>query len=158
MVGREERGRGEGGHASEQDNPSQGGERSGAHDGLQRWGTPVGADRCEGLGRVRRIQKWCGFLFGAELVIFLKKYHLYVNHISDSSKSNKDVKNLPIFNKNIPKQLDLLKVYYKISFWRINHNFINFLSEVKNSKKVIKLSTWKNFNSKFAAPFEMITS
>jgi hypothetical protein len=47
---------------------------------------------------------------------FKKKYHHYVNHISGSSKSNKDVKNLPIFNKNIPKQLDLLKIYYKISF------------------------------------------
>jgi hypothetical protein len=37
------------------------------------------------------------------------------------------------------------------------HNFINFLSGLKNSNKVRKLSTWKDFNSEFPAPFEMIT-
>jgi hypothetical protein len=31
-----------------------------------------------------------------------------------------------------------------------------FLSELKNSNKFRKLSSWKNFDSKFTTPFKMI--
>jgi hypothetical protein len=52
--------------------------------------------------------------------------------------------------------LNDLKVHHKVEFWRVSHNFINFLSEIKKLRKVRKLSICKNFNLDFAAPFNTI--
>jgi hypothetical protein len=43
-----------------------------------------------------------------------------------------------------------------VEFWIFSHNFINFVSTLKNSSKDRKLWSWKNFNSKFMAHFKMI--
>jgi hypothetical protein len=48
------------------------------------------------------------------------------------------VNKLTKFDKNIPKKLDSLKVCHKIESWRFFHNFINFLSEIKNPSKAKK--------------------
>jgi hypothetical protein len=37
-----------------------------------------------------------------------------------------------------------------------SHNFINFVSGLKNSSKDRKLRIWKTFNSHFTITFEMI--
>jgi hypothetical protein len=62
---------------------------------------------------------------------------IHVNQIKIETKMHRK---LPIYNQNIPKQLEQLKVHHKIEFWRIYHNFINFLSELKILNKARKLS------------------
>jgi accessory colonization factor AcfC len=70
-------------------------------------------------------------------------YLINLNHINIKTKM---CKNLKKFNKNMSKQLDSLKVYHKVEFWLIYHNFTSFLSGIKNSSKDQKnYRFWKNF-------------